>query len=95
MIFGLLTTVFYFEIGSGPPDGAVRMLGEVLQDRYITGPRDAIDLSPYMREGSYEQRRFQGLEQYLLNQLNLLRVSWRTACGQVLQLMTMEDTPPA
>ena len=37
MIFGLLATVFYFEIGSGPPDGAVRMLREVLQDRYITG----------------------------------------------------------
>ena len=40
------------------------------QDRYITGPREAIDSSPYMREGAYERRRFQGLEQYLLNQLD-------------------------
>jgi len=39
------------------------------QDRYITGPRQAIDLSRHMKPGSYEQRRFQGLEQYLLNQL--------------------------
>ena len=39
------------------------------QDRYITGPREAIDLSPYTRPGQYERRRFQGLEQYLLNQL--------------------------
>ena len=39
------------------------------QDRYITGPRDQVDLSAYMRPGTYERRRFQGLEQYLLNQL--------------------------
>jgi len=39
------------------------------QDRYLTGPRDQVDLAPYMREGTYERRRFQGLEQYLLNQI--------------------------
>ncbi len=54
------------------------------QDRYITGPRDAIDLSPYMREGSYEQRRFQGLEQYLLNQLNR-KSEEDYLCAQVLR----------
>jgi len=37
------------------------------QDRYITGPREAIDFSRYVREGTYQRRRFQGLEQYLLN----------------------------
>lgn len=40
------------------------------QDRYITGPRAAVDLSPYVQAGGYERRRFQGLEQYLLNQLD-------------------------
>ncbi|MDA0746413.1 MAG: sulfatase [bacterium] len=54
------------------------------QDRYITGPREAVDLSPYMREGTYEQRRFQGLEQYLLNQLDRKEEA-DYLCAQVLQ----------
>jgi len=37
------------------------------QDRYITGPREKVDFKPYVREGTYHRRRFQGLEQYLLN----------------------------
>ena len=36
-------------------------------DPYVTGPRSEVDLSPYVRPGAYERRRFQGLEQYLLN----------------------------
>jgi len=37
------------------------------QDRYISGPRDDVDFGPYVRGDSYQRRRFQGLEQYLLN----------------------------
>jgi arylsulfatase A-like enzyme len=54
------------------------------QDRYITGPRDAIDLTPYIKEGTYQQRRFQGLEQYLLNQLDR-KSEEDYLCAQVLR----------
>ena len=54
------------------------------QDRYVTGPRDAVDLSPYMREGTYQRRRFQGLEQYLLNQLDR-RAEEDYLCARVLR----------
>lgn len=40
------------------------------QDPYITGPRDTVDLTPYVREGTYQRRRFRGLEQYLLNTMH-------------------------
>lgn len=40
------------------------------QDRYVTGPRDRVDFAPYVKPGTYERRRFQGLEQYLLNILH-------------------------
>ncbi len=39
------------------------------QDRYETGPRDEVDFAPYVKPGAYQRRRFQGLEQYLLNTL--------------------------
>ena len=54
------------------------------QDRYITGPRDAIDLAPHVKEGTYQQRRFQGLEQYLLNQLDR-KTEVDYLCAQVLR----------
>ncbi len=54
------------------------------QDRYVTGPRDDIDLSSYSRDGIYKQRRFQGLEQYFLNQLERKSES-DYKCAQVLQ----------
>jgi arylsulfatase A-like enzyme len=37
------------------------------QDRYLTGPREDVDFTPYVRGNAYQRRRFQGLEQYLLN----------------------------
>ena len=37
------------------------------EDRYRTGPRGAVDLSPYFHPGTYRRNRFRGLEQYLLN----------------------------
>ena len=40
------------------------------QDRYVTGPRDQVDFSPYVKPGTYKRRRFQGLEQYLLNTMH-------------------------
>lgn len=40
------------------------------QDRYVTGPRDAVDVEPYVKPGTYKRRRFQGLEQYLLNTMH-------------------------
>jgi len=37
------------------------------QDRYLTGPQEDVNFKPYVRDGAYQRRRFQGLEQYLLN----------------------------
>ena len=37
------------------------------EDRYRTGPRDAVDLSPYFHPDTYRRTRLRGLEQYLLN----------------------------
>jgi len=39
-------------------------------DPYVTGPRDKVDFSAYVKPGTYKRRRFQGLEQYLLNTLH-------------------------
>ena len=40
------------------------------QDPYVTGPREAVDISPYVKSGTYARRRFRGLEQYLLNTMD-------------------------
>ena len=37
------------------------------EDRYRTGPRGAVDLTPYFHPNTYRRTRLRGLEQYLLN----------------------------